>query len=103
MHFLHDALHDFNRARRSRHDPGAKCGEVEFAKLWMVEFGDEHGRHTMQRRATFLRHRLQRMNRTEVWSGDDYGCAVRHASQVPHYHPETVIERHRNAESILMG
>ena len=56
----------------------------------------------MQRGAALLRHTLQGVHRTEVRRGQHHGRAVRHAGEVAEYHAEAVIERHRDAEPIVV-
>ena len=49
----------------------------KLAKIGMVELGDEHGRHAVERRAFLLLDRLQRHQRIETLAGIDHGRAVR--------------------------
>src|SRR5690242_21499634 len=43
-------LHHLDRARRARHDPGAQRGQVEAREVRVVQLGDEHRRHAVERR-----------------------------------------------------
>ena len=69
----------------------------------MIELGDEHGRHAVQRRAFFLFDGLQRRQRIESLAGIDHRGAERHGSEIAHHHAEAVIERHRNADAVFFG
>src|SRR6266481_82696 len=48
VHLFVDATHHLDRAGRAGHDAGSQRRQIEFGKLGMVEFGDEHGRHTIE-------------------------------------------------------
>ena len=50
VHRLVDAAHHLDRAGRAGHDAGAQRGQVEFCEFGMIELGDEHGRHAVERR-----------------------------------------------------
>ena len=50
-----------------------------FAKFGMIELGDEHGRHAVQRRAFLPLDGLQRRQRIEALAGIDHGRAERDA------------------------
>ena len=76
VHLLVDALHHLDRAGRAGHDAGAQRRQIEFRKLGMIEFGDEHGRHAVQRRAFFLLDGLQRRQRIKAFAGIDHGRAA---------------------------
>ena len=74
-----------------------------FGKFGMVEFGDEHGRHAVERRAFFLRDGLQRRQRIETFAGIDHRRARGDGGEIAHHHAEAVIERNRNADAVLLG
>ncbi|MCY1452809.1 hypothetical protein D9M71_697610 [compost metagenome] len=57
VHFADHPAHHFDRAGGTGHDPGAQARQVELATLRVVEFGNEHGRHAVQRCGLFFRHR----------------------------------------------
>ncbi|MNH42229.1 hypothetical protein D3C79_1038860 [compost metagenome] len=48
MHLVDDPAHDFDRAGGAGHDAGAQAREVERVTLWVIQFGDEHGRYAVQ-------------------------------------------------------
>src|ERR1700682_6710633 len=69
----------------------------------MLELGDEHRRHAVERRAPLLLYCFHRENRIESLCRYDHGRAVCGARQVAEHHPEAVIERHRDADAILLA
>ena len=69
----------------------------------MVELGDEHGRHAVQAGAALLLHGLQHGYRLEAFAGIDHGGAVGDAGQVAQHHAEAVVERHRDAQAVVLG
>ena len=101
VHLVVDALHHLDRAGRARHDAGAQRFQVEARKLGMIEFGDEHRRHAVERGAFFLFDRLQRRQRIKTFAGIDHGRAERDGSEIAHHHAKAVIERHGNADAVL--
>ena len=54
----------------------------------MVELGDEHGRHAVQRGAALLGHGLQRRQRIETLAGKHHAGAVGHAARLPSTMPK---------------
>ena len=68
---LGDALHQLDRAGRARHDAFAQAGEIEAVELGMLQFGDEHGGHAVERGGAFVVDRLAgwRARRTERREG----------------------------------
>ena len=103
VHLLVDAPHHLDRAGRAGHDAGSQRRQVEFGKLGMVEFGDEHGRYAVERRALLTLDGLQCRQRIESFAGIDHGCAQRDRSKIAHHHAEAVIERNRNADAVVFG
>src|SRR6266851_4935921 len=103
VHLFVDAPHHLDRAGRAGHDAGAQRRQIEFGKFGMVEFGDEHGRHTIERRALLTLDGLQRRQRIEALAGIDHGCAQRDRSKIAHHHAEAMIERNRNADAVVFG
>ncbi len=69
----------------------------------MVELGDEHRRHAVERGAFFLLDGLQRGERIEAFARIDHGGAERDAGEVAHHHAKTVIERHGNADAVAFA
>src|SRR3984893_19111697 len=103
VHPLDRAFHDLDRARASGHDPGAQRGEIEFRKIRAVHLGDEHSRDAVNGCALFGRDRLEGSEWMKALARVDHGCAVRQAAEVAEHHAEAVIERHRDAEPVLLG
>ena len=103
VHLLVDPLHHLDRAGRAGHDAGAQRRQVELRKFGMVEFGDEHGRHAVERGASLLLDGLQRRQRIEAFAGIDHRGAERDGGEIAHHHAEAVIERHRNADAVALG
>ena len=77
--------------------------QVELAEARMVELGDEHRRHAVERRAALGLDRLEHRERVERLAGHDHAGAVRGAGQVAQDHAEAVIERHRDADAVALG
>ncbi len=102
-HPVHDLLHHLHRARRAGHDPGAQRGQVVVVEVRVVELGDEHRRHPVERGAALAGHRVQGGLRVEARPGDDHGGAVGGAAQVAHHHAEAVVEGHRDADPVVRG
>ncbi len=73
------------------------------AKFGMIEFGDEHRRHAVERRAFLALDGLQRRQRIKAFAGIDHGGAERDGGEVAHHHAEAMIERHGNADAVLFG
>ena len=73
------------------------------AEFGMIEFGDEHGRHAVERRASLLLDGLQRRQRIKAFAGIDHRRAVRHRGEIAHHHAEAMIERHRDADAVVLG
>ena len=69
----------------------------------LLQHGDEHGRHAVERGAAGLGHRIQRLRRIEALARKHHRRALRDAAQHAHHHAETVVERHRNAQGVLLG
>ncbi|MCY1439850.1 hypothetical protein D9M71_561020 [compost metagenome] len=69
----------------------------------MVQLGNEHGRHAIQRSGFFLRHCPQRGQRVEGIAGVNQCAAVGHAAKVGHDHAEAVVQRHRHHQPIVLG
>ena len=101
VHVALHLLHHLDRAGRARHDAGAQALEVELRELGMVELGDEHGGHAVERRAALLGDGLQGRQRIERLGGIDHGRAVRQAAEIAHHHAEAVIERHGDAQPVV--
>ena len=78
--------------------------EVEPRELGMVELGDEHGRHAVAARCSAPPATAsQRRQRIEALAGIDHRRAVGDAGEVAEHHAEAVIERHRDAEPVVLG
>ena len=103
MHFANDALHDFDRAWGARHYAGAQTAQVILGKIRMIEFGDEHGRHAMQRRAALGGNCFEYGFRFEGLTWKDHGGAMGYAHQDAHHHAKTMIERDRDTQAVLVS
>ena len=66
------------------------------------ELGDEHRRHAVERRAALLLHRLERRARLEGRAPGDHAGAVGDAAEVAHDHAEAVVERHGDADAVVL-
>ena len=93
VHLLHDAAHDVDGARRARHNARAQRGEVELAEARVLQFGDKHGGHAVDRGAALLGNGLERGQRVKVFRRNHHGRAVRDAHHVAQHHAEAVIRR----------
>ena len=80
VHALGDRAHDFDRAGRAGHDAGAQAGEIEAVEIGVVQFGDEHGGHAVERGGALAVHRLQRGERVELGGRQDQRGAGDHAT-----------------------
>ena len=69
----------------------------------MVEDRDQHGRHSVKRRTTFISHRLKCHPRIISLSGVDHRSPARHGCKITQDHAEAMIERNRNADAVLDG
>ena len=96
-------LHHLLRARGAGHDAGAHAREVVRRQVGQGPLGDEHRGHAVERGAALLRDRLQRQRRVEAGRRDHHGGAVGGAREVAHHHAEAVVERHRDADPVLLG
>ncbi|MNU50151.1 hypothetical protein D3C71_391110 [compost metagenome] len=103
MHFADDATHHFDRARRTRHDPGAQARQIEFGTLRLIEHGDEHGRYAIERSGFFFGDGAEGQQRVEGIVGVNHGAAMGDATQIAHDHAEAVIQRHRDHQAISGG
>ena len=69
----------------------------------MLELGDKHGRDAVQSCAFVARHRRERRLSIETLAGENHAGADRGAGEHAQHHAETMIKRHRNAQTILGG
>ncbi len=103
VHLRQHAVHDLDRAGGARHDAGAKRREIEFGEARMIELGDEHRRHAVQRRAALGGHGFERGERIEGIRGEHRGRAVGDAREAAHHHAEAMIQRYRDAQPVALG
>mmetsp|Transcript_11178 Transcript_11178/g.35329 ORF Transcript_11178/g.35329 Transcript_11178/m.35329 type:complete len:445 (-) Transcript_11178:591-1925(-) len=101
VHVAPHPLHGRDRAERARHDAGAERREVERAEVREGELREEHRRHTIQRAAALLLHRLQRRARVEGARRDDDGGAGGDARERAKHEAEAVEQRHRQADGVV--
>ncbi len=83
--------------------PVRRAAQVVLVEVGLRQFGDEHRRDAVERGAALILHRLQHRLRLEGFGGIDHRRAVRHAAQVAHDHAKAVIERHGDAEAVVLG
>ncbi len=103
VHLGDHPLHHLDRAGGAGHDAGAQAGQVHAGALGVVEHGDEHGRHAVQRGGALLGHRLQGGQRLEGGARVDHRAAVGQAAEVAHHHAEAVVQRHRDDQAVVLG
>ena len=77
--------------------------EIEVLELRMLKLGDEHGRHAVERRAALGLDRAQGLQRIEKVGGNHHGGAVYDAVHVAQHHAKAVVERHRDADPVVLG
>ena len=58
VHLVDHLPHHLDRAGRAGHDAGPQRGEIEAVEFRMLEHGDEHGRHAVERGAALGLDRL---------------------------------------------
>ena len=100
MHQLVYLSHDFHRAGSATYETGPQAAEIKVAKLRVVQLGNEHSRHAIERRTALLLHCLERGQRGKVLPRDHHSSAVTGAGQVGQHHAKAVIERHRDADPV---
>ena len=83
--------------------PVRKRREIEASEILMVEHGDEHGRDAIDRGAALARDRLQCRARFEAFARKYHRRTLGGAAQCAHHHAEAMIERHRDAQPIILG
>ena len=69
----------------------------------VIELGDEHRGHAVERGAPLLLHRGHGRQRLEGLARDHHAGAVGGAGEVAEHHPEAVVEGHRDADAVLLG
>ena len=100
VHALHDLAHGLRRAGAAGHDARAQVRQVEGVEVRMVQLGDEHGGHAVDRRRLLLVQGLQHELRVEVLH-DEHGAAVGEAGHDAQHAAEAVEERHGQAHTVL--
>src|SRR4051794_20253496 len=103
MHGRDDLLHHLDRAWRAGHDAGPERGQIEVFEIGVAEQRDEHGRHAIEPGAAFLRDSLQCGAGIKPLARKDHGGALGDAAQRAHHHAETMIQRHGNAQPVLIA
>ena len=96
--------HDFDGAGRARHDAGAQAGQIEAVELRMLQFGDEHGGHAVERGGALGVDRFERGERVELRARA--GSAPRRSTTRHHgadHAAEAVVQRHGRADAVLFG
>ena len=67
----------------------------------MIELGNEHCRHAVERGAAFFLNRSQAGLGVERLRRENKGAAVRQRCQTSHHTTEAMVERHRQADTII--
>ena len=102
VHAVEHLLHDLDGAGRAGHDAGAQRRQIEGGEARVIELGDEHRRHAVERGAALGGDGLEHALGVERLVGDDHGGAEGDAGEVAHDHAEAVIEGHRDADAIAL-
>ncbi len=102
VHPVDDLAHHLDRTWRAGHDSSAQRGEVEAREFWMLKLGNEHRRHAVERGAFLLRDRRQRNEWIKPLAGINHGRTMGHGREVAHHHTEAMIERHRDANAVVL-
>ena len=100
VHALHDLAHGLGRARAAGHDARAQMRQVEGVEVRVVQLGDEHGGHAVDRRRLLLVEGLKHQLGVELLH-DEHGAAVGEAGHDPQHAAEAVEERHRQAHTVF--
>jgi hypothetical protein len=103
VHALDGALHDFDRTGAAGHDAAAQRRQVEAREIRVVELGDEHRRHAVERGAALGLDGLESGQRVETLARIDHRRAMRQAAEIADHHAEAVVERHRDAHPVMLG
>ena len=103
VHLFDHPLHYLDGAACARHDACPERGQVVVAPSGLLQHGDEHGRHAVERGAAGLGHRMQRLGRIESLAWKHHRRTLSDAAQHAHHHAETVVERHRYAQRLPLG
>src|SRR5437016_3382295 len=69
----------------------------------MLELGDEHRRHAVDRRAALLLNRAEGRLGVERLGRNDDRATVSERTEVAHHTAEAVIERYRHQDAIVLG
>ncbi len=91
-----------NRAGRAAHDARAQGTQVETVEKRVVQHGDVHRRHAVDRRALFLFDGRQHLYRVETLHENQRHALVQGAQNAQNA-PETVEKRHGHAKAVLDG
>ena len=102
VHFLFHLSHQFYRAEGTGHDARTEARHVKHVEHRMVQFGDEHGGHTVECRATFFVDGGQYYQRVETFH-HYFRTAVCQAVHGGEYHAEAVKQRYADAEFVVGG
>ena len=103
VHLRDRALHDLDRARAAGHDAGAQDDRSNCAKSgWSISAMNIVGTpwSAVQRSASTV---FKRRERIEAFARKHHRGAVRHAGEVAQHHAEAMVERHRDAQPVVLG
>ena len=99
-HFLRDALHHLDRARAAGHDAGPQRRQISPRIVFVLEHGDEHRGHAVERGAALLFDGRQRRAGLKAFGRKHHRRAVNHAAQRSQHAAEAVVQRHGQADAV---
>src|SRR5688572_2579342 len=99
MHFLNDLLHQLHGTERACHNPGSETRQIISVKVRLLHFGDEHGRNTIDRRASLAVNDLQNLMRIKVLQRDQRS-SVSIGAEDSNHAAEAMEQGHRQAETV---
>jgi hypothetical protein len=103
VHAIDNLPHDLDGARRARHDAGAQRRQPRRGEVAVLQLGDEHRRHAVERRARFRLDGVEAGAGIEALGRQDDGGTVSERREVAHHHAEAVVEGHRHADAVARG
>ncbi len=99
---VHDPAHERLGADRTGHDARPQSGEVETRKDAVIQHGLKHGRHAVERGATFLIHGAHDLHGRKGFQ-QDHGRPVVDAGHDPEHAAEAVEKRDGQADTVQLG
>ena len=80
IHLFLDLLHDLRWAQGASHYPSTEGGEVVGLLFHFLQFGYEHGRHSIERGTALTLYCLQGFYGIEAIVGDNHGSPMNSTS-----------------------